>query len=689
MVYHMKGEVIYAFLLAFLMQANASSPPSIVYEDVHPVNKSDSVYRIANAPLRSYSNKYDSVQGRTHIGVLGADAQRWFPEAVDTVPRYTVPNRDRTQPPIIIENFPVVDKNIIFTHGVIALQEMVAKYDDLSRRVGNLKVEHDAGAHIRMFKELERRLEAEGEEQLKEKALLLEAELELKKAELETAKTRVDVDRALVERELDDERSLFAHQEERARRRIAREEEMERLRLDGALKLEKDLADSREKLRTQSAAQLQERRLELENDLAEKKARLERDKVRAEAAAKAEQERLNEGMNLRKMEAQAAMDKERLIKGVETIFQQLSQAANGAVARPWELLWVCGLAVALIGAYFVTKEAANALRETLLTWLGKPKLLRETSVQWDILPRFITDAWVDLWGAEAYETGLAYIEKHFHGVVLSKRDNQRVLEVALTTRNSKASGSAYRHLLLHGPPGTGKTLVARRLADCSGMDLAIMSGGDVGPLGEDAVPQLHHLFRWASQSRKGLLIFIDECEAFLGKRTGTTRGGSDGQRHALNALLYQTGTESYSFMLVLATNRPEDLDPAVLDRMDVSVRIGLPELEQRSLMCALYFQKNVLDMLDRSYSTLAWLLRRRRPSECVDEMCTSPSYHTKVARRLDGFSGREIAKLMTAVRYSVSPAAVQAGTVFGAHDFDRVVELKLEEHQEKRAYERD
>lgn len=37
-------------------------------------------------------------------------------------------------------------------------------------------------------------------------------------------------------------------------------------------------------------------------------------------------------------------------------------------------------------------------------------------------------------------------------------------------------------------------------AKCSGMDCAIMSGGDVGPLGKDAVTELHRLFRWAEKS---------------------------------------------------------------------------------------------------------------------------------------------------------------------------------------------
>ena len=68
--------------------------------------------------------------------------------------------------------------------------------------------------------------------------------------------------------------------------------------------------------------------------------------------------------------------------------------------------------------------------------------------------------------------------------------------------------------------GTGKTLVAKRMARTSGLDYAIMSGGDVAPLGGNAVTQLHSMFDWAETSRKGLLLFIDEADAFLGRRSG-------------------------------------------------------------------------------------------------------------------------------------------------------------------------
>ena len=61
-------------------------------------------------------------------------------------------------------------------------------------------------------------------------------------------------------------------------------------------------------------------------------------------------------------------------------------------------------------------------------------------------------------------------------------------------------------------------MAAKRLARTAGLDYAIMSGGDVAPLGGGAVQQLHELFDWAERSRSGLLLFIDEADAFLGRR---------------------------------------------------------------------------------------------------------------------------------------------------------------------------
>ena len=42
-----------------------------------------------------------------------------------------------------------------------------------------------------------------------------------------------------------------------------------------------------------------------------------------------------------------------------------------------------------------------------------------------------------------------------------------------------------------------------------------MTGGDVAPLGSQAVTKIHELFNWAVKSKKGLVLFIDEADAFL------------------------------------------------------------------------------------------------------------------------------------------------------------------------------
>ncbi len=54
----------------------------------------------------------------------------------------------------------------------------------------------------------------------------------------------------------------------------------------------------------------------------------------------------------------------------------------------------------------------------------------------------------------------------------------------------------------------------------SGLDYAVMTGSDVAPLGVQAVAELNKLFDWASKTPKGMILFIDEADAFLRKRQG-------------------------------------------------------------------------------------------------------------------------------------------------------------------------
>ena len=226
-------------------------------------------------------------------------------------------------------------------------------------------------------------------------------------------------------------------------------------------------------------------------------------------------------------------------------------------------------------------------------------------------------------------------------------------------------------------------MAAKRLARYSGLDYAVMTGGDVAPLGSNAVTKLHEMFDWASTSRNGLLLFIDEADAFLAKR-GSDVAGSE-SRAALNALLFRTGDMNRDVALVLATNRPSDLDEAVLDRMDESVEIGLQDIEARKRMVKLYFDKLIVRGADAgdekgAKSFFAGLFKRSVPDRPVPVKDISDSDLDAVATATEGFSGREISKLMASVQ------AAAHGSTDGActkQMLQEVTQTKIAEHKTK------
>ena len=198
-----------------------------------------------------------------------------------------------------------------------------------------------------------------------------------------------------------------------------------------------------------------------------------------------------------------------------------------------------------------------------------------------------------------------------------------------------------------------------------------------------AVNQLHALFKWASRSKHGLLLFIDEAEAFLATRGsvvsshGSGSASSDAHiRNALNALLYQTGKASTSFMMVLATNHPQDIDPAILDRIDVSLQISLPLYEQRFDLTKYYIDLYVSRVAMQSQKKWS-LFGRSKTAKYISDECLSDKMIADIAKLTDGFSGREIAKLFISAQYAMLNAENTTLTV------TLLLEIKLRDHKVK------
>jgi len=329
----------------------------------------------------------------------------------------------------------------------------------------------------------------------------------------------------------------------------------------------------------------------------------------------------------------------------------------------------------LLLGFFSTREASRVIGRAVERWLITPKLIRETSRvrPWQI--------WKWRGGAKSLEE----LKRDFKDIILPGMLHDHVRALAAATANTKRHGAPFRHMLFYGPPGTGKTMVAKRLARTSGLDYAIMSGGDVAPLGGGAVTQLHAVFDWAERSRKGLLLFVDEADAFLGRRSDSM---SEGLRGALNAMLFRTGDQSRDFLVVLATNRPSDLDVAVVDRIDEALYFPLPGVQERKQILEVYLDKYLVQSVEYTDSLSARIRRsifaligsRRSGVDRIRVQGITEEILNQAAVKTEGFSGRELAKFMASVQASVYGAK---DAVLTPELFDQVLQFKVAEHERK------
>jgi ATPase family AAA domain-containing protein 3A/B len=261
-------------------------------------------------------------------------------------------------------------------------------------------------------------------------------------------------------------------------------------------------------------------------------------------------------VRIRKLKAEAEQKRKRNIAAINAVANHLGDSFLSATKNPRQVILLLWYLTILATGIFTAREMAKFCRVVIESLLQKPKLIRETSRK-SLAYHYFVDLlqWFHqiIIGTKGVKETRKNLEDIFEDVALPKSLKDRILTLATAASKSRENDAPHRHILFFGKPGTGKTLVARKLSQCIGMEYAIMSGGDVGPLGVDAVTQIHSLFRWSKLCRKGVILFIDEAEAFLANRNTNTM--SENAHNALNALLYNTGTERKDFMMILATNR--------------------------------------------------------------------------------------------------------------------------------------
>jgi len=167
------------------------------------------------------------------------------------------------------------------------------------------------------------------------------------------------------------------------------------------------------------------------------------------------------------------------------------------------------------------------------------------------------------------------------------RELREVVELPLTNPElfQRVGITPPKGCLLFGPPGTGKTLLARAVAsqlDCN--FLKVVSSAIVDKYIGESARMIREMFAYA-KDHQPCIIFMDEIDAIGGRRFSEgTSADREIQRTLMELLNQMDGFDTLGKVkFIMATNRPDTLDPALMrpGRLDRKIEIPLPNEQAR------------------------------------------------------------------------------------------------------------
>ena len=136
-------------------------------------------------------------------------------------------------------------------------------------------------------------------------------------------------------------------------------------------------------------------------------------------------------------------------------------------------------------------------------------------------------------------------------------------------------------LLMYGAPGTGKTMFAEAIANQMDLPLFIVTPADVfkSYVGESE-QAVKEIFQEIDACPNGAILFIDECESIFSRRTADAKDYKAAVTTELLQRMNGFGVNGAKRVMIGATNRPDQIDPAYLrhKRFSHMVHVKPPDM---------------------------------------------------------------------------------------------------------------